>query len=200
MTFFPELKTERLVLRTFEENDMEALFALLSDEQVNTFLPWFPLKTPAEAVHFYHQRFAPQALPPQAYCYAICLKTDRIPVGYVAVKGDDSHDFGYALLSRYWHQGITSEAALAVIEQLRRDQIPLISATHDILNPRSGSVMRRIGMTYRYTYQECVQPKNQLVTFRMYQLDLDGKQNPTYDRYWQVSDVHYIETENNQNL
>ena len=34
--------------------------------------------------------------------------------------------------------------------------------------------MRKIGMTYRYSYKEQWQPKNILVTFRMYQLNLDG--------------------------
>ena len=38
------LETERLILRPFTEQDAEALFAILSDRDVNTFLPMFPLK------------------------------------------------------------------------------------------------------------------------------------------------------------
>ncbi len=38
----PTLTTERLILRKFSENDLEALFKIYSDEEVNTFLPWFP--------------------------------------------------------------------------------------------------------------------------------------------------------------
>ncbi len=38
----PTLTTERLILRKFSENDLEALIKIYSDEEVNTFLPWFP--------------------------------------------------------------------------------------------------------------------------------------------------------------
>ena len=38
----PLLETERLILRKFTENDLEALFNIYSNEEVNTYLPWFP--------------------------------------------------------------------------------------------------------------------------------------------------------------
>lgn len=47
------LETKRLILRKFESSDMEALYLLLKDEEVNTFLPWFPLKNVKEAKDFY---------------------------------------------------------------------------------------------------------------------------------------------------
>ena len=34
----------RLILRRFGEDDIIALHALLSDAEVNRFLPWFPLE------------------------------------------------------------------------------------------------------------------------------------------------------------
>ena len=45
----PTLLTPRLILRRFTPEDAPALFALLRDEEVNTFLPWFPVKTLEEA-------------------------------------------------------------------------------------------------------------------------------------------------------
>ncbi len=38
------IETERLILRRFEENDMEAIYLLFSDKEVNTFLPWYPVR------------------------------------------------------------------------------------------------------------------------------------------------------------
>lgn len=35
----PVLETGRLILRKFTERDMEALFLILKDEEVNKFLP-----------------------------------------------------------------------------------------------------------------------------------------------------------------
>lgn len=37
--------------------------------------------------------------------------------------------------------------------------------------------MKRIGMEYQYSYEEQWQPKDILVTFRMYQLNLDGQED-----------------------
>lgn len=45
----PELITDRLILRKFTEKDIEALYQILKDEEVNQFLPWFPRKTIEEA-------------------------------------------------------------------------------------------------------------------------------------------------------
>lgn len=36
----PVLETKRLILRKFTERDIEALFLILKDEEVNKFLPW----------------------------------------------------------------------------------------------------------------------------------------------------------------
>jgi len=49
----PLLVTQRLMLRHFIENDLEALFKLLRDEGVNTFLPWFPVKNMEETEYFF---------------------------------------------------------------------------------------------------------------------------------------------------
>ena len=44
----PKLETERLVLRKFTENDIEALYLILMEKEANTFLPWFPAKSMEE--------------------------------------------------------------------------------------------------------------------------------------------------------
>ncbi len=191
----PTLETERLILRKFTGDDVEALYQIYSDEEVNRFLPWFPLKTMEDARAFYESRFASSYQQECAYDYAICLKEAPGPVGYVSAAVNDSHDIGYGLRKEFWHRGIVTEAAQAVVEQLRKDGIPYITATHDVNNPRSGEVMKRLGMRYQYSYEELWQPKNFLVTFRMYQRNLDGDDSRVYKTYWNMSDVHFIETE-----
>ena len=126
----PTLETERLILRKFTENDLEALYRIYSDEEANRFLPWFPLK-----------------------------------------------------------------AAKAVIEQVKNDGLSYITATHDRDNPRSGGVMRNAGMKYRYSYEEQWQPKNIPVIFRMYQLNFDGDEERVYQKYRDISAVHFVETQ-----
>lgn len=49
----PDLETERLILRKFTEEDMNALFLILKDEEANQFLPWYPVKSLEETKHFF---------------------------------------------------------------------------------------------------------------------------------------------------
>ena len=191
----PTLETERLILRKFTEQDLESLYQIYSDEEVNTFLPWFPLKSMEEAKRFYENRYAALYRLPQAYAYAVCLKEDNIPIGYIKVDMEEHHDFGYGLRKEFWHQGIITEAGKAVIAQVKKDGIPYITATHDRENPRSGGVMKNVGMKYQYSYEEQWQPKDFPVIFRMYQLNLDGNEDRVYDKYWNISAVHFVETE-----
>lgn len=186
----PRLETERLILRKFHEGDIEALYLLLRDEEVNTFLPWFPLKSMEEARAHFMENYAAEYVS----AYAICLKEDDYPIGYIKVDMDGGHDLGYGLRKEFWHRGIVTEAGKAVTAQVKRDGLPYITATHDINNPRSGSVMKRLGMKYQYSYEEQWQPKNILVTFRMYQLNFD-ENSSIYKKYWDNSAVHFIESQ-----
>ena len=189
----PELKTERLILRKFTDRDINALFLILKDEEVNTFLPWFPVKNMEEAKSFFEEQYASKYAQPQGYAYAICLKEDNYPIGYINVSMGDSHDLGYGLRKEFWHKGITSEAAKAIVQQVKKDGLPYLTATHDRNNPRSGLVMQRAGMKYCYSYEEQWQPKNFPVVFRMYQINFDGNEEFVYKKYWNESANHFIE-------
>ncbi len=189
----PTLKTDRLILRKFTENDIEAIYEIYSDKEVNKYLPWFPIKHINEAKSIFHEDYKKKYLKEQAYAYAICLKEDNYPIGYIKVSIGGANDFGYGLRKEFWNKGITTEAAKAVVKQLKLDGIPYITATHDRNNFYSGKVMKNINMEYKYSYEEQWQPKDILVTFRMYQLNLDGNDERVYKKYWEISSVKFIE-------
>ena len=146
----PRLETERLILRKFAADDIAALYRILGDREVNAFLPWFPLKSIEEARALFEARYAAAYEKERGYLYAVCLKEDDCPIGYVTAGTEGSYDLGYGLRKEFWGRGIVTEAGRAVIDQVRRDGLPFITATHDVNNPRSGAVMRRLGMTYRF--------------------------------------------------
>lgn len=50
----------------------------------------------------------------------------------------------------------------------------------------------RLGMKYQYSYEEQWHPKDFLVTFKMYQLNLDGNDSRVYKKYWDNSTIHFI--------
>ena len=189
----PALETQRLRLRRFDSNDINALLAIFGDRKTNTYLPMFPLETLAQARVFFEQKYEKAYQSPVGYRYAVCLKSDNIPIGYVHVGMEDSHDLGYGLRCEYWHRGIMTEAAGAVLRQLQEDGFPYVTATHDINNPYSGAVMKKLGMRYRYSYEEQWQPKNIKVIFRMYQLNLDGREDWVYRKYWEKAKVRFVE-------
>lgn len=189
----PVLKTKRLILRKFTKKDIQALFLILKDEEANQFLPWYPLKSLEEAKNFYEERYAAKYAQPQAYAYAVCLKEDDFPIGYIKVDLEEPHDFGYGFRKEFWHRGIATEAGKAVVEQVKKDGLAYITATHDKNNPRSGNVMKKLGMKYCYSYEEQWQPKDFPVIFRMYQLNFDGNTDFVCQKYWNESEKHFIE-------
>ena len=67
----PELETERLRLRKFTENDLSAIYAIFSDQEVNTYLPWYPLASLADTQSFFEKHFLSVYAKPKGYAYAI---------------------------------------------------------------------------------------------------------------------------------
>lgn len=189
----PKLETARLILRKFTEADIEALYLLLRDEEVNKFLPWYPMKNIEETKKFYEERYAAKYAQPQAYAYAICLKSNNDSIGYINIEMEESHDFGYGLHKEFWHKGIVTEAGEILIQQVKRDGISYITATHDVNNPHSGRVMQKLGMKYCYSYEEHWQPKNFPVVFRMYQLNFNEDDTFVYKKYWNMYHNHFVE-------
>lgn len=188
----PTLATERLILRKFTKNDIKDLYNILKDEQVNEFLPWFPVRNMKETENFLENKFLKFYSKPFGYRYAICLKSNDAPIGYVWLSDDDSYDFGYGLMREFWGKGIATEAAKSVVQRIEKAGYKYITATHDINNPQSGEVMKKLGMEYKYSYIEQWQPKNKEITFRMYQLNFTKDEADTYMKYWNMNERHFV--------
>ncbi len=174
-------------------SDSNALYDILKDREVNIFIPLKIMTDPKEAAQKLQNHFAVD-IKERDYYFAICLKENNIPIGYVGVSQKDlPYDFGYALRSDFWNKGITTEAAKPILEQLKQDGFSYLTATHDVNNPASGKVMEKLGFKYRYSYDEVWEKNQQLVTFRMYQLNFDDS-TPTYEGYkekypWYVEEI-----------
>lgn len=79
----PRIETKRLILRKFTDDDTEDMLTLYSDEQVNRFLPWFPIKTREGIKNYLHDSIFPQYERDIAYSYAVELRDERKVIGYV---------------------------------------------------------------------------------------------------------------------
>ena len=165
-------------MRKFELRDADELFRILSDEEVNRFLPWFPHKTREETLRFLQDSGFADYDMAIAYRYAVVLRSESRVIGYLSFLGIDekerSGDIGYGLLREYWGKGIMTEAVKALLFRLKADGFRYATATHDVQNPASGRVMQKCGMRYVRTYPEFWQPKGIWVNFNLYRIDLNG--------------------------
>lgn len=97
----------------------------------------------------------------------------------------------FPMMSDAQGYGYATEAVTAMLLEARRAGYPFVTATHDELNAASGRVMERCGMTYRYSYRECWQPKDIDVVFKLFQIDF-ARGVPTYSGYWERHPQHWV--------
>jgi [ribosomal protein S5]-alanine N-acetyltransferase len=116
---FPVLTTERLVLRQLLQNDIEEIFLLRSDPDINKYLDRRPCKTPADALNFIIAINENIAKNENLY-WAITKADSQKLIGTICLfdfsAEHNSCEIGYELSTDHQRQGIMQEAAASVIE------------------------------------------------------------------------------------
>ena len=148
------IQTERLVIRPFVVTDAKRVFECCNDyEVVKTTLgiPWPYSEKMAES---WIGRKEIEIKEGSSHEYAICLKEnpDNI-VGCISLMGTNSAakkaELGYWLERKLWGKGIATEAAKAMIDYgFNTLGLNSIYARFFDINPASGRVMEKCGMTY----------------------------------------------------
>ncbi len=151
------IETERLLLRRFSLEDVEAMYRnWASDPEVTKFLTWPPHGS-ADVTGMLLKDWVSSYSREDYYQWAIVLKEHgNDPVGSIsAVHVNDDLDIihiGYCLGRNWWHQGIMSEALKAVMDYFfDRVGANRIECLYDPRNPHSGMVMKKCGMKYEGT-------------------------------------------------
>ena len=153
------IETERLVLRAFEPSDVEAAYRnWMSDEKVTEFLRW-PTHEDISVTESVIKDWIEQSAKPDFYQWAIVLKELGEPIGTISVveqnEALNSVHIGYCIGSKWWRQGITTEAFAAIISYFF-DEVGVnrIESQHDPNNPYSGDVMKKCGLRYEGTLRQ----------------------------------------------
>ena len=144
------LETQRIRLREFEEDDVDALYSLDSDPDVMRYISDGRTCTRADIesaiprVRNYYQQN------PGYGIWLAELKDDGQFLGWACLKHlDQTEDIevGYRLMKAFWNQGYATEAARALIdygfEQLKLDRI--VAITHPD-NAASQRVLEKCGL------------------------------------------------------
>lgn len=169
------IETARLLLRKFTPEDAEAAYRnWTSDDAVTEFLRW-PTHSDLSVTESIVGEWARESEKPDFYQWAIVLKELGEPVGTISVveKNDelDILHIGYCIGSRWWHQGITSEAFSAIIPYLFEEVgANRIESQHDPHNPNSGAVMRKCGLKYEGTLRQADRSNRGIVDACIYSL------------------------------
>lgn len=136
------LKTERLVLRPFEETDAEGLHAYLGDAEVVRYEPYGAM-TMEECRLEAARRASDEAF------WAVCL-ADGTLIGNLYLSGADefgTREIGYVFARACWHKGYATEAARRLMAYaFERLATRRIIALCDTRNAASFALMERLGM------------------------------------------------------
>ena len=145
------IETERLILRSWREDDIPPFAEMNSDEEVMEYLP--KCLSLEETVQFYNRIVAEHSTFGYGL-YAVETKSDGSFIGYVGFHHFDFEEefspgveIGWRLAGKHWNKGYATEAAKACIDYARRHRLfnEIYSFT-TVCNSRSERVMQKIGM------------------------------------------------------
>jgi [ribosomal protein S5]-alanine N-acetyltransferase len=145
----PELRTRRLTLRPFQDDDIDLLHAMWTDPDVRRYL-WddevISRERVVEVLRSHKDSLAPAGL---GY-WVVTLNGET--AGFCGFRFiDDSSDaeLMYGLLPQYWGQGIATEASRAALDYIWKfTAFDQIRARTDPPNTASVAVMERLGMVH----------------------------------------------------
>jgi ribosomal-protein-alanine N-acetyltransferase len=147
----PTLRTARLVLGAFEQEDAANLQRLAGEREIadTTLAIPHPYELDHALAWIGNQRR--EAVRGRAANFAVRLSSTGPVIGCVGLRDIDAEhlqaELGFWIGREWWHQGFAREAATAVVrfgfEQLHLNRI---CAHHMLRNPAAGKVLQSIGM------------------------------------------------------
>ncbi len=158
------LRTPRLILREFREEDLGAIHAYGSDPEVSRYMVWGP-NTPEDTRAFLDRQLAAQEQWPRpAVSAAVVLAESGRLIGAVElrVKDPDNHggEFGWTLARDAWGRGYAPEAATALLRQgFEAMGLHRIVATCDVRNRKSWRALEKLGLRREATFRKDVRVK-----------------------------------------
>lgn len=149
MTRFPEIRTERLILRSPNADDAERVALFCADPDVARMTTQMPHPYSLEDAIAFLKR-ADARNPEREALFAIEHPQDGLigMLGFYPSAGRQS-EIGYWLGRPYWGQGFGTEAATAALRWAADDwRRRLVIAGHFADNPASGQVLCKAGFLY----------------------------------------------------
>ena len=142
-----ELRTERLLLRSFESTDVDDVWTYASDPEVAQFRPLPDPYTRDDALDFVNRQICTDWSTNPEFAAVFGPQV----IGGLSLHVNVEHEtaeLGYLLGRRWWGQGLATEAARAVVEWgFQSFKLHKVYARAHVENKRSWRVMEKLGMT-----------------------------------------------------
>ena len=163
------METERISLRSWREDDAEALFKYASDPDVGPRAGWPPHKSVEESLEIIRTVFSGEGM------WAVEWKETGEPIGCVGylpasasnlkIK-DDEVEVGYWIAKPYWGKGICTEAMRLVVDYcFNVKNFTTLWGDYFPENPASGKVMEKCG--FKDTGKEVLCPNLEVGSDRL---------------------------------
>ncbi|MGN6530993.1 MAG: GNAT family N-acetyltransferase [Ginsengibacter sp.] len=156
---FPEIKTERLLLRRLTKDDSVQIFKMRSDTNVMKFIGKNPITTMQEALDFYN--LVNDSLENNTgITWAMTLiNSPEKMIGTIGLwrlkKEHFRGEIGYMLLPGYWKKGLAKEAVLKVNEYgFNEMKLHSIEAHINPQNTASAMLLEKTGFIREAYFKE----------------------------------------------
>lgn len=167
MGIFPQLETERFILRKLTPEDAGDLFHYFSNDEVTKYYDldsFVELKQAEELIHNWNSRYNENL----GIRWAITIKKENRVLGTCGfhnwAKEHYKAEIGYELTPEYWRQGVMKEVLREVMrfgfEDLRLNRI---EAFIDPDNISSRYLLEKLGFSEEGYLKECYYEKSQFV-------------------------------------
>ncbi|UZD74666.1 GNAT family N-acetyltransferase [Bacillus siamensis] len=153
-----KIKTDRLVIRTFEREDWQDVYEYTSNPEVMKYIP--------EGVFSEEdaKKFVIENSGEHAEKYPVLLKDEKTVIGHIAFFkyfGGHTYEIGWVFHPAYQGKGYASEAASAVLAfGFNEMKLHRIIATCQPENTASHRVMEKIGMRREGFFKKCIPHEN----------------------------------------
>ena len=167
------LETERLVLRPLTLEDTADFFEYASDEETMRYI-----FNPHTSLHQTKEFIANYYLTSPLGFYALEHKEDHKMIGVIEFRVDDKKhegEIGYMLNKKYWRQGLTTEACLRILSLGFNTLLSEhITSGHDTGHIASGSVLKKVGMSFEHITKDAHELKGKMVDTFFYGITRDN--------------------------
>lgn len=146
---FPNIETDRLLLREVDFSDIDDLFKVLKDPDVAEYDYFYPVETKEKALAFI-ERYKRELEENEEITWGIILKESQKLIGTCCLgnfdKGAERAEIGYALAKAQWGKGYATEAAKNILAYgFNSIKLNRIEATITPGNDSSIRVLEKLG-------------------------------------------------------